>query len=140
MVVPVLAYLSAEVSPLSMVELITEITELLGGRIEVRSELGVGSVFRFFIRSRSVTPPERPALSFGALAIHDQRNGQESSAMENRSTTQTTVASVSSSAIDRLPPTTQGMHVLIVEDKLINQTVLKRQITKAGLTCDGTSC
>jgi CheY-like chemotaxis protein len=28
------------------------------------------------------------------------------------------------------------LHVLIVEDNIINQTVLKRQILKAGLTCD----
>lgn len=29
--------------------------------------------------------------------------------------------------------------VLVVEDNLINQTVLKRQMIKAGWTCDGTS-
>lgn len=28
-------------------------------------------------------------------------------------------------------------HVLIVEDNLINQTVLKRQLVKAGLSCNG---
>lgn len=28
-------------------------------------------------------------------------------------------------------------HVLIVEDNLINQTVLKRQLIKAGLSCNG---
>jgi CheY-like chemotaxis protein len=29
--------------------------------------------------------------------------------------------------------------VLIVEDNIINQTVLKRQMNKAGFTCDGKS-
>lgn len=95
-------------------------------------------MFRFFIQSRSVAPPERPALSFKALALHDRENGQTSTAMDERSVTQNTVASVSSSAIAQLPSSTDGMHILIVEDNLINQTVLKRQITKAGLTCDGT--
>lgn len=56
---------------------------------------------------------------------------------ESRSTTTTTVASASSSVLAQLPIATKGMHILIVEDNLINQTVLKRQITKAGLTCDG---
>jgi hypothetical protein len=60
--------------------------------------------------------------------------------MESRSLTQTTVASVTSSAIEQLPSTTNDMHILIVEDNLINQTVLRRQITKAGLTCDGAFC
>jgi CheY-like chemotaxis protein len=86
-----------------------------------------------------VAPPERPALSFKALAIHDKENGQSES-MESRSLTQTTVASVTSSAIEQLPSTTNDMHILIVEDNLINQTVLRRQITKAGLTCDGAFC
>jgi CheY-like chemotaxis protein len=35
------------------------------------------------------------------------------------------------------PEGTEHMHILIVEDNIINQTVLKRQIIKAGLTCDG---
>jgi hypothetical protein len=29
------------------------------------------------------------------------------------------------------------LHVLIVEDNIINQTVLKRQMIKSGFTCDG---
>jgi CheY-like chemotaxis protein len=29
------------------------------------------------------------------------------------------------------------MRVLLVEDNIISQTVLKRQLVKAGLTCDG---
>jgi hypothetical protein len=32
-----------------------------------------------------------------------------------------------------------ALHILIVEDNVINQTVLKRQMIKAGLTCDGES-
>lgn len=37
------------------------------------------------------------------------------------------------------PEGVENMHILIVEDNIINQTVLKRQIVKAGLTCDGES-
>ena len=79
-------------------------------------------MFRFFIQSRAVSPPERPPLSVSALAVHDKENGQVAPPMEARSTTQTTVASVSSSTIENLPQTTKGMHILIVEDNLINQT------------------
>lgn len=31
----------------------------------------------------------------------------------------------------------EPLHVLIVEDNIINQTVLKRQMIKSGFTCDG---
>ena len=34
-------------------------------------------------------------------------------------------------------PASERLHVLIVEDNIINQTVLKRQLTKSGFTCEG---
>ena len=49
------------------------------------------------------------------------------------------------SADVQLPPvntiqeTKRARAVLVVEDNLINQTVLKRQMVKAGWTCDGES-
>ena len=31
----------------------------------------------------------------------------------------------------------EKLHILVVEDNQINQTILKRQMVKAGLTCEG---
>jgi hypothetical protein len=39
-----------------------EITELLGGRIEVISDLGQGSVFRFFIKTAAAAPKSALAM------------------------------------------------------------------------------
>lgn len=144
--------------------LMTEITELLGGRIEVQSQLGEGSVFRFFIKTsttagklqidlpaitQSDTLPN--ALESPALSIISGRStpSRPSSAM---SSTSSTSALAPSTATTPTPPggaiggaavasaeDTKRLHILIVEDNIINQTVLKRQIVKAGLTCDGES-
>jgi hypothetical protein len=85
----------------------------VGGRIEVASEHGKGSTFRFFIQAR---------------------------------TTQTAKRQLSTDSVDRPPlkkRSTHGLaslgpkpHVLIVEDNLINQTVLLRQLKHVGLTCE----
>ncbi|KAK8861422.1 hypothetical protein IAR55_002241 [Kwoniella newhampshirensis] len=111
-----------------------KITELLGGRIEVLSQLGQGTVFRFFIKTRTVAPPSALASYMAAISLNS--SGMASSfLMTPSSSVASSRASSASSAAT--PPLDGGSeHILIVEDNIINQTVLKRQIVKAGLTCD----
>jgi hypothetical protein len=74
-----------------------KITELMGGRIEVASEYGRGSVFRFFVQTRpcaAVVSRKRPTL---ARAVDTARR------------------------------------ILVVEDNVINRTVLQRQLKHVGL-------
>jgi len=81
------------------------LVELMGGKIEVSSEPGRGSTFRFYIQLE--TPSEdvqsQPVVRYGVPST----------------------ASVSA----------RSLHVLVVEDNAINQKVLARQLSKAGLTC-----
>lgn len=87
----------------------------MGGRIEVASEHGKGSTFRFFIQARTVQTQKRSAdwdLSAGR-PLTKKRNGVKLGIAGPRP------------------------HVLIVEDNLINQTVLMRQLLHVGLTCEG---
>lgn len=73
-----------------------KITELMGGRIEVASEYGAGSVFRFFVATRPCT---------GAVA----RRGP---------------------TLARVVDTPR--RILVVEDNMINRTVLQRQLKHVG--------
>jgi hypothetical protein len=87
----------------------------MGGRIEVASEHGHGSTFRFFIESRTA----KTQIPY-----------------ETESVTPAAKKSGGKAKRQILGP---KPHVLIVEDNLINQTVLMRQLKHVGLTCDGES-
>lgn len=84
-----------------------KITERMGGRIEVASKYGQGSTFRFFIKARACPIPNGPA--------HPG----------------TPLADPTAFSWDKEKP-----HILVVEDNLINQTVLRRQLKHVGLTVD----
>ena len=90
----------------------------MGGRIEVASEHGKGSTFRFFITARSCQTQKRLADSevVGGEGLPRKRTTGKNSIGE-----------------------AAKLHVLIVEDNLINQTVLMRQLRHVGLTCEGES-
>lgn len=116
----------------------SEITEMLGGRIEVQSSLGDGSVFRFFIKTRAVTPPSAIAAMVASTSTPRLEYVQRQSETSGEMTP--TLSMSSSQSIGSMVETDwTTQHILIVEDNLINQTVLKRQLVKAGLTCDGES-
>lgn len=85
-----------------------KITELMGGRIEVASEFSRGSVFRFFVQTRaSHSTPQPPRRKNLSSLGGKPKNG--------------------------LP----SLRVLIVEDNMINRTVLQRQLKHVGLTPEG---
>ncbi|KAL1404848.1 hypothetical protein Q8F55_008459 [Vanrija albida] len=87
-----------------------KVTELLGGRMEVETT-SVGSETRFFIEARAADPTN----PFG---------------------THPSSPATSRSASPAVATAATPLHVLIVEDSLISQTILKRQMAKAGFVCD----
>jgi len=92
----------------------------MGGRIEVASQHGHGSTFRFFIESRTARTHLKPTT--------ESNNPRSPISSKKRP------ASAGRRVMVGPKP-----HVLIVEDNLINQTVLMRQLRHVGLTCDGES-
>lgn len=95
-----------------------KITELMGGRIEVASEHGKGSTFRFFIRTKACQTTKRTNREGSLESINLKPS------LKRRNTGNKGVS------VGPKP------HVLIVEDNLINQTVLMRQLRHVGLTCE----
>lgn len=81
-----------------------ELTELQGGEIGVASQSGVGSIFAFFVKARRARKP----------------------------TNQTQINRTSVHAITGWTPA--SLHILIVEDNLINQKVLSKQLRQLGST------
>ncbi|WWC90485.1 uncharacterized protein L201_005421 [Kwoniella dendrophila CBS 6074] len=89
----------------------------LGGKIDVTSQKGKGSTFRFFITARTC-----------------QTSSSETGESRDLSKKSTLVKSKKKDVFQL--QNGKKPHVLIVEDNLINQTVLSRQLRHCNITCD----
>ncbi|GAA5973125.1 hypothetical protein JCM11641_006280 [Rhodosporidiobolus odoratus] len=127
-----------------------KLVELHGGYIEVESQLGMGSIFSFCIPADRAAPPTSPvtrppvsSLSMAPTARVKRpasAGGPEISKPANakRPLTSPSMDSTKASKSSRMsvsPPPTPSVgtqRILVVEDNLINQKVLTRQLKIAG--------
>ncbi|KAG8961506.1 hypothetical protein FRC03_005304 [Tulasnella sp. 419] len=122
-----------------------KLCDLMGGNIDVDSVYGQGATFRFYIRAKVApepTPTMQAAIPSGKVGSHEEREAR--SAVSNSSISELSSAGSITSRIQPVrrqqqgvleslaPPSQTQFHVLITEDNMINQTVLNRQLKKAG--------
>jgi CheY-like chemotaxis protein len=106
-----------------------QLAELHGGQIGVCSEAGVGSTFGFFLQCKRIAA-NRPTLSCQALS--EPRLATHAEAPRDLVASVSKLEIVKAAAEAPPPSDSEKLHVLIVEDNLVNQKVLSKQLTKVG--------
>ena len=107
-----------------------ELVELQGGEIGVASKAGEGSTFAFYIKARKSTAPKDDVDQFSGASARKSSMGKH--AMP------TTLKGVAPSAQTLQPSLSKTLvpkntlKILIVEDNLVNQKVLSKQLRNMG--------
>ncbi|KAJ4301334.1 hypothetical protein N0V90_003426 [Kalmusia sp. IMI 367209] len=102
------------------------LAELHGGAISFASRTGVGSIFSFYVKCRAASPPTPIDLSVRTQSV----------VMASRSRSATDEPPTLSRTLTQNEATHALLSVLIVEDNLVNQRVLTKQLRNIGMNVE----
>ncbi|KAH0150125.1 putative histidine kinase-like protein M3YPp, partial [Aureobasidium melanogenum] len=120
------------------------LTEKQNGSVGVSSQPGKGSTFAFYVKSRQLanppTPSSEPTLQLTQeLVLRQLDNTQALKVIEDTAVLKDPEAVDQQKVVPspKIPQEQTALpevayHVLLVEDNLINQAILKKQLTRAG--------
>jgi signal transduction histidine kinase/CheY-like chemotaxis protein len=107
-----------------------KLSEMQGGEIGVASERGKGSTFVFFVKTKRTPPPRRQSAS------EEKVDAKQLESLVGDHIQRATAKEPEMEASPDVPPqkSAAGLKVLVVEDNIVNQKVLTKQLKKRGLT------